>query len=73
MVGERSITLPPGAHEIGRDPRVTVWLDDRRVSKIHARITVTTPTATLEDSTARTARSSTIARSLDESCWATAI
>ena len=37
---DRAITLGPGEHVIGRDPRCAVWVDASGVSRRHARIDV---------------------------------
>jgi len=47
--GTRRIALRDGVNVIGRDPDAAVWLDVSGVSRRHARITVDTGEATLED------------------------
>jgi DNA-binding winged helix-turn-helix (wHTH) protein len=47
--GRRRIPLEPGETIIGRDPGAPVFLDDRNVSRRHARILVTEDTATIQD------------------------
>src|SRR5262245_3240912 len=47
--GRKRIPLEPGETIIGRDPGAAVFIDDRSVSRRHARILVTDETATLED------------------------
>jgi hypothetical protein len=44
-----SVTLDPGAHVLGRDPDVEIYLDSPGVSRRHARITVAADRATIED------------------------
>ena len=46
---DRPITLAPGAHVIGRDPRCAVWIDASGVSRRHARVEVGTDGATIAD------------------------
>lgn len=46
---ERPITLGPGEHVIGRDPRCAVWVDASGVSRRHAAIIVDATGATLRD------------------------
>ncbi|NYG07741.1 S-DNA-T family DNA segregation ATPase FtsK/SpoIIIE [Phycicoccus badiiscoriae] len=45
----RTIDLPPGVYTLGRSDEATVSLDDERMSRIHARITVTGEGLTLAD------------------------
>jgi DNA-binding winged helix-turn-helix (wHTH) protein len=47
--GRREISLEPGDNLIGRDPDAVVWIDDDSVSRRHARITIGTEGATIED------------------------
>src|SRR5262245_51979277 len=47
--GRRRIPLEPGETIIGRDPGAAVFLDDRSVSRRHARIVVSDDGAVLED------------------------
>jgi DNA-binding winged helix-turn-helix (wHTH) protein len=47
--GARRLMLTEGINDIGRDPRVGVWLDSPQASRRHARIIVSNGTATLED------------------------
>ena len=47
--GNKRIHLEPGEAIIGRDPRASVFIDDRSVSRRHARIFVSDDGATLED------------------------
>ncbi|HKD18241.1 MAG TPA: FHA domain-containing protein [Thermoanaerobaculia bacterium] len=47
--GRRRIPLEPGETIIGRDPGATVFIDDRSVSRRHARIFVSDEAAILED------------------------
>ena len=47
--GRRRIPLEPGETILGRDPGATVFIDDRSVSRRHARIVVYDEDATLED------------------------
>jgi DNA-binding winged helix-turn-helix (wHTH) protein len=47
--GEREIALTEGAHVLGRDPEVAVFLDHPSVSRHHASITITGDAAVLED------------------------
>jgi DNA-binding winged helix-turn-helix (wHTH) protein len=44
----RRLPLSIGAHVIGRDPNVEIWLDQSTVSRRHARLVVTTEGAELE-------------------------
>ena len=46
---DRAITLGPGEHVVGRDPRCAVWVEASGVSRRHARIDVGTHGATLVD------------------------
>ncbi len=48
--GERRIPLAPGIHVVGRDPDAGIRLEGTTVSRRHARMTVTTGGAVLEDS-----------------------
>lgn len=48
--GERRFPLTPGIHVIGRDGDVAIRLEGSTVSRRHARMTVTTAGAVLEDS-----------------------
>ena len=43
------VTLEEGAHVIGRDPDVEIFLNSARVSRRHARITISAGRATIED------------------------
>jgi DNA-binding winged helix-turn-helix (wHTH) protein len=47
--GRRRIPLEPGETIIGRDPGAAVFLDDKSVSRRHARIVISEEGATLED------------------------
>jgi DNA-binding winged helix-turn-helix (wHTH) protein len=47
--GRQCIPIDPGETIIGRDPGAAVFIDDKSVSRRHARIAVTTSGATLED------------------------
>ncbi|HTY41868.1 MAG TPA: FHA domain-containing protein [Thermoanaerobaculia bacterium] len=47
--GRRRIPLEPGETIIGRDPGAGIFIDDRSVSRRHARILVTDDVAVLED------------------------
>jgi len=47
--GTKRIHLEPGESIIGRDPQASVFIDDRSVSRRHARIVVSDDGATLED------------------------
>jgi len=47
--GRKRIPLEPGETILGRDPGAAVFLDDRSVSRRHARIVVSDEGATLED------------------------
>jgi len=49
LVDERRVSLSEGENTIGRDPSSTVWIDFARVSRQHARITVSGTRAVLED------------------------
>jgi len=49
ICGRREFTLPPGEHIAGRDPDASVWLESLKVSRRHARITVSGTRATIED------------------------
>ena len=49
IVGDREIALPPGEHVLGRSPDAAVFIDDAGISRHHARITVTSTGAILED------------------------
>ena len=46
---KRAFALSQGAHFVGREPGVTVWLDSPKVSRHHARVVVTGAKATIED------------------------
>jgi hypothetical protein len=43
------VALPSGAHLLGRDADVAVWLESPSVSRHHARITILGADATIED------------------------
>ena len=45
----REIALAAGAHILGREPGVAVWLDSVRVSRHHARLVVSATGASIED------------------------
>lgn len=47
--GRRRIPLEPGETIIGRDPGATIFLDDRSISRRHARLVISEEGATLED------------------------
>ena len=47
--GPREIALDPGENLIGRDHDSVVWIDDASVSRRHARISVDSSGATVED------------------------
>jgi DNA-binding winged helix-turn-helix (wHTH) protein len=47
--GPREIALDPGENLIGRDRDSVVWIDDASVSRRHARISVDSSGATVED------------------------
>ena len=47
--GRRRISIEPGETIIGRDPGASLFLDDRSVSRRHARIVLAEDGATLED------------------------
>jgi DNA-binding winged helix-turn-helix (wHTH) protein len=47
--GEREIELVGGENVLGRDSNVRVWIDDKSVSRHHARIRVEKDVAMLED------------------------
>ena len=49
IVGDRQIRLPQGEAILGRDPEATVWFDYPGVSRRHARITVSSDGAVVED------------------------
>jgi len=49
IAGARRLMLAEGVNDLGRDPRVDVWLDSPQASRRHARIVVSDGTATLED------------------------
>jgi pSer/pThr/pTyr-binding forkhead associated (FHA) protein len=49
LVGATTHTLAPGATTVGRDVSATLRIDDRRASRAHAEIIVTTDEVTLED------------------------
>ena len=55
--------LGEGEHVLGRDPDLDIFLDWPGVSRRHALIRIARDEATIEDSGARTARSSPIAAS----------
>jgi len=46
---KRAFALSQGAHFVGREPGVTVWLDSPKVSRHHARVVVTGASAMIED------------------------
>ena len=45
----RVFPLPDGEHIVGREPDADVWLDSPRVSRRHARLTVSGALVTIED------------------------
>lgn len=47
--GEREITLSSGENILGRDEDSVVWIDDRGVSRHHARIMISEDKAAIED------------------------
>jgi DNA-binding winged helix-turn-helix (wHTH) protein len=50
VVNDRHLVLPPGTHDIGRDPACAVWIEASGVSRRHARIHIDSGgTATVED------------------------
>jgi DNA-binding winged helix-turn-helix (wHTH) protein len=49
IVGQREIVLAPGEHVVGRSEDADIVVDDGGVSRHHARITIDTRGATLED------------------------
>lgn len=49
VLGHRTFPLSEGAHVVGREPEVTVWLDSPKVSRQHARLVVTGERVTIED------------------------
>jgi DNA-binding winged helix-turn-helix (wHTH) protein len=49
VVWEGQIRLSDGPNILGRDPEATVWFDRPGVSRLHARIVVDDPAATIED------------------------
>jgi DNA-binding winged helix-turn-helix (wHTH) protein len=49
VCGRRVYPLPDGEHIIGREPDADVWLDSPRVSRRHARLTVSGALVTIED------------------------
>jgi DNA-binding winged helix-turn-helix (wHTH) protein len=49
VLNERTFPLADGENIIGRDPRCTVWVDESGISRRHARIFVTSSSATIED------------------------
>ena len=49
MLGRRRFPLADGEHLIGRQPDVGVWLDSSKVSRQHAKLTVSGQHATIED------------------------
>jgi DNA-binding winged helix-turn-helix (wHTH) protein len=49
VLGSQRIQLPQGEHTLGRDPAASVWLNVSGVSRLHARIRVNGPDATIED------------------------
>jgi DNA-binding winged helix-turn-helix (wHTH) protein len=49
IVGDREIALAPGTHIVGRSPDVAICVDDSGVSRQHARITIGSDGAKLED------------------------
>ena len=48
-IGHRRFVLGPGVNTIGREPRCTVCINDARVSRGHAQLTIENDQATLED------------------------
>lgn len=49
MSKTRHVSLHEGENIIGRDPSADVWLDERSISRRHARILVTGAQASIED------------------------
>jgi DNA-binding winged helix-turn-helix (wHTH) protein len=49
VIGTRRVALDEGEHVIGRDPRVSVWIDVPGVSRRHARVHIANGQAVLED------------------------
>jgi DNA-binding winged helix-turn-helix (wHTH) protein len=50
LAGEgHEVDLHPGEHVVGRDPGVSLFLDDATVSRRHARLVVTREKVTIED------------------------
>ena len=49
LCGRREFPLADGEHVIGREPDAGVWLDSPKVSRRHARLTVTGMHAIIED------------------------
>jgi DNA-binding winged helix-turn-helix (wHTH) protein len=49
ILGEREIVLAAGVHIIGRSPDAAIYVDDGGVSRHHARISIDTSGAVLED------------------------
>lgn len=49
VFGDREMDLLPGEHVVGREPGVSLVIDDATVSRRHARIAVTHDRVTLED------------------------
>lgn len=49
LIADRPSRLVEGENILGRDPAATIWFDLPGVSRLHARITVSGESATLED------------------------
>jgi len=49
VCGRREFPLSDGEHIVGREPDAGVWLESPKVSRRHARLTVTGMRATIED------------------------
>jgi len=49
VCGHREFLLTDGDHILGRDPGAGIWLDSPKISRQHARVTVTGMRATIED------------------------
>src|SRR5262245_26045569 len=47
--GRREIELEPGENLIGRDREAVVWIDDESVSRRHARVSIESETASIQD------------------------